>query len=129
MNQLTETVSTPCRAARTPSRRGRAGRGRSPHQRAGHLPQRLRRKAGADAAVTPPRNGVAAVVLIAPALHRWRPGLPELDRRRWPAILAVGAIGGSILHPSAAGDMSPHANFHQRRCSVSRLLADLAGLV
>jgi drug/metabolite transporter (DMT)-like permease len=51
-----------------------------------------------DAAVfTTMKNAVAAIVLIAVAVGFGAArGMRAIDRRRWPALLAVGVIGGSV---------------------------------
>jgi drug/metabolite transporter (DMT)-like permease len=69
------------------------------------------------------KNGVAAVVLIAAALLAGRGReLRAIDRRRWPAILAVGVIGGSIpfilFFSGLAMASAPSAAFIQKTLFV-----------
>jgi drug/metabolite transporter (DMT)-like permease len=77
-----------------------------------------------DAAVyTTLKNGVAAVALLFAigALKRGRP-LAAIERRRWPAVLAVGVVGGSIpfilFFTGLAQASAPGAAFIQKTLFV-----------
>jgi drug/metabolite transporter (DMT)-like permease len=77
-----------------------------------------------DAAVfTTLKNGVAAIILIAAALGLGGlRGLRSMDRRRWPALVAVGLLGGSIpfilFFTGLAQASAPSAAFIQKTLFV-----------
>ena len=77
-----------------------------------------------DAAVyTTLKNGVAAIVLIAAALGLGAAhDLRAVERRRWPAVLAVGVIGGSVpfilFFSGLAQASAPSAAFIQKTLFV-----------
>jgi drug/metabolite transporter (DMT)-like permease len=73
-----------------------------------------------DAAVyTTLKNAVAAVILIAAAVGLGAArDVRAIERRRWPAVLAVGVIGGSVpfilFFTGLAGASAPSAAFIQK---------------
>ncbi len=77
-----------------------------------------------DAAVyTTLKNAVAAIVLIGAALALGATrGVRAIDRRRWPAVLAVGVVGGSVpfilFFTGLAQASAPSAAFIQKTLFV-----------
>jgi drug/metabolite transporter (DMT)-like permease len=77
-----------------------------------------------DAAVyTTLKNGVAAIVLIAAALGLGAArDVRAIERRRWPALLAVGVVGGSVpfilFFSGLAQASAPSAAFIQKTLFV-----------
>ena len=76
-----------------------------------------------DAAVfTTLKNAIAAIILIAVALGLGAArDVRLIDRRSWPAVLAVGVIGGSVpfilFFTGLAQASAPSAASSRRRCS------------